>query len=174
MTTAPLDPTTLPDYKEPSMPRKSYKQIQREMLELQQENAVLRTYPPFNVTTRPGLEFELRRHEAEARYVVYMDVDNMHGANEKYGKSAVNGKLKRALHVRHADVLIRALYFSGDEFVIVLRGDPEGFMERLSTSLKNEGMSATMAYKEYSGDIDRDTLYLEEIVTASKKTVQRK
>jgi hypothetical protein len=151
------------------MPRKSYATLQKELLELQQENAVLRTYQPYNVTTRPGLEFEMRRIGEQARYIVYLDIDDMHGANKVYGKPAVNGKLKRALHVRHTDVLVRALYFSGDEFLVVLRGDPEGFMERLRTSLKNEGLSATMAHVEYSGDLERDALTCEAIVQAHKE-----
>jgi GGDEF domain-containing protein len=150
------------------MPRLSYAKLQEMNLQLMQENTVLRTYAPFNVTTRPGLEFEMRMVGEEARYVVYLDIDDMHGANKKYGKPAVNGKLKRALHVRHTDVLIRALWFSGDEFIIVLRGDPEGFMERLNTSLKNEGMSATMACVDFSGDLERDAMRGEEIVQSKK------
>ena len=150
------------------MTRPSYAQLQKRLLELEQENATLRTYKPFNVTTRAGLEFDMRYAGAQARYVVYLDIDDMRVANSQYGKEAVNGKLKRALHVRHTDVLIRALWFSGDEFVIVLKGDGEGFMARLQTSLKNEGMSATMACVEYSGDLERDAMWGEEIVQAQK------
>jgi len=150
------------------MPRPSYKDIKQELMRLQMENATLRTYKPYNVTTRPAIEFEMRNVEEQARFIVYLDIDDMHNANKIFGKPAVNGKLKRALHVRHTDVLMRALWFSGDEFVIVLRGDPEGFKERLQTSLKNEGLSATMAHMEYSGDLERDALTLESVVQAHK------
>lgn len=157
------------------MPRPSYAALKKMCSDLMQENAKLRTYAPFNVTTRAGLPFEFARCEHLARHIVFLDMDDMHGANKKYGYETVNGKIKRALHVRHTDVLIRSLWYSGDEFVIVLNGegDPAGFMTRLRTALKNEGMSATMVAVPYTGNLENDIRIAMAIVQAKKEGYPR-
>lgn len=155
------------------MTRKSYAQLQKDLLECQQVIADLKTDPAYHVTVRAAIPFEMRHLTGPARYVVFLDIDDCHGANQRYGYDTVNGKIRRAIHVRHKDVLLTARWFSGDELIVLLQGDPAGFIERLETALKNEGLSATMCAVEYTGDLEYDVKIAAAIVSGKKMECAR-
>jgi len=150
------------------MPTPSYKQIKRELAQARRMLTKLSEDPHYGIYTRAALEFELPRVKSEARYLVFLDIDDCHGLNEKFGYEGVNKKVKRCLRIRHADVLLRARWFSGDEIVVILRGDPEGFIERLRTCMKNEEISATFAYVPFTGLLEDDVRMASAIVQARK------
>lgn len=155
------------------MTRKSYDALNRELSDMRVLVSALSTDPRYGITTSSAIPFELPRVASAARFVVFIDLDNMHAANEKHGYSVVDGKIKRAVHVRHTDCLLRARWFSGDEIVFVLAGDPQGFCDRLAACLKNEGLSATMAYTRFTGDIDRDVKKVADLVQQAKRENRR-
>lgn len=150
------------------MPTPSYMQLRKQRDHFMQMVAELSTDPNYGITTRPAIAMELRNLKDTPRFVVFMDIDDCHGANAKYGYEKVNGKIKRACKVRSADVLLRARWFSGDELIFVLKGDPEGFTGRLQTAFKNEGLSITCAHTHYTGDIEADVRLCAPVVQARK------
>jgi GGDEF domain-containing protein len=116
--------------------------------------------PAYGISTRAALDIRLPLLSDRARFLVFLDIDYLHDLNQKLpGKhDEANQKISRALHVRSEDVLIRARWYSGDEIVIILSGDPELFIERLKESFAREGMSATFGFSEYTGDYMADAI----------------
>lgn len=150
------------------MPLPSYPQLRKERDQLLAMVTTLSTDPNYGLTTRPAIEFELRSLRETPRFVVFLDIDDCHGANAQFGYEAVNQKVKRACKVRHADVLIRARWFSGDELVFILSGDPEGFIDRLRTTFKNQGLGFTAHHTPYTGDLEADVRACAAVVAAHK------
>lgn len=150
------------------MPLPSYKDLKKQRDECLRALVELSTDPNYGITTRPAIPFELRKIEKRARWVVFLDIDDCHGANKRFGYEAVNGKIKRAIHLRSSDVLLRGRWFSGDELIVILSGDPDAFMERLRGNLHNNGLSATMEAVPYSGNLEKDVNTAAAVVQAKK------
>ena len=154
------------------MPLPSYQTIKKQRDELLQRVIELSTDANYGITVREAIPHELRdlqdSGKSSPRYVLYMDVDDCHGANTKYGYDMVNKKIRRAIHVRHADVLLRGRWFSGDELVVIVQGDPEGVTERLRSAFAHENLSITCAYSVFTGDLDADVRQCAAIVQAHK------
>lgn len=162
------------------MPRHSYHDLQAQLLALQLQVSELSVDPAFGVTTRAALRYELPRVANTARRVIFMDIDNMHALNDKYseggknGYEIMNGKIKRAIHVRAADCVLRARWFSGDEFAFILSSDnADGFCSRLAACLKNEGITATFAWVPATHDLEQDIKNAGAMVQAAKKNNRR-
>lgn len=155
------------------MPRPSYAALQNQILQLQQNLSDLSTDPSYKITTRAAVDIEMRKVADHARYVVFLDVDNMHQANQEYGYETVNGMIRRACRIREADALLRARWFSGDELVFVLSADPEGFCARIKTAFKNEGLGVTMAYTKFSGNLPSDVNICAQTVNLAKRREDR-
>lgn len=136
------------------MPRQSYTALQTLNLNLQRQVQQLSNDPAYGILTRPAIDFELARIHDAARSVVFMDVDGLHELNAIHGYEGMNGRIKRAVHVRAADVMLRARWWSGDEIIFVLaEGDPFAFCHRLKSACKSEGFTATFCHSPYSGDL---------------------
>lgn len=80
----------------------------------------------------------------EATYIIFADIDDMHGLNTEHGYAEVDRKIREALKVRSSDVMAIGRYFSGDEILwIISAGDPNGMVHRLQEALQFQGLSAT-------------------------------
>lgn len=121
------------------------KQLQAQLNQLQAENEALKTHLPFGILNRQGLEIERRKVERVAQFVVFGDIDDMHGLNSRHGYETVNAMIKQALQIRSDDLLLTGLWFSGDEIVFIIKGTPAGFIERVSQSFTEQGMFITLA-----------------------------
>jgi len=150
------------------MPTPSYKALKAQNSMLMQMITALKTDREYGILTRQAVPIELPRIKKRARFVVFLDIDDCKGANAKYGYDEVNKKIRRAIQVRHADVLMRARWFSGDEIIIILKGDPDGFVQRLHIALKNVGLAASMAAVSFSGNLESDVRTAAAIVAAHK------
>jgi len=86
--------------------------------------------------------------------VGFLDMDDLHVCNDKYGYENVNQKIRNALTMRtqkmaRTDIMFR--YFSGDEIVFVVRDkDARGTAMRILKSLKAQGLSCTMVVGKVS------------------------
>jgi GGDEF domain-containing protein len=148
----------------------TYQELSAENTQLKAMIESLITDSVFGVTTRQGLTIKLNQVNSEIKYICFLDVDNMHSANELYGYEGVNARIKNSLDIRSNDLLIKSRWFSGDEIIIVLReGEPEAFLNRLHKGFVDNGLSITSAYAGYSGDIERDVNICSGKVQASKK-----
>lgn len=143
--------------------------LQERIQQLEKENQLLRTHAPYGILTRAAFELEKRNLE-HGQYVVFGDVDDMHQLNTQYGYEEVNTKIRTALQVRSNDLLLTGLWFSGDEIVFVISGNPEGFCKRIEQSFSDHGMSITLAHTSisYCGSIDAAIQIAAEIVQARK------
>lgn len=128
--------------------------LQEEIARLTEENRALKTHEPYGIMTRAAFELE-KRNLKGGQYVVFGDIDDMHGLNTQYGYEEVNNKIRNALQVRSEDLLLTGLLFSGDEIVFVISGDPVGFGKRLQSSFIENGLSITLGYSKIeNGDTD--------------------
>lgn len=135
--------------------------------ELLAELQELKQDKPFGILTRPGLEIEHRK-QAAGTYVIFMDLDQIHDLNSAIGAEAVNRKIRRALKIRHEDLILSGRWFSGDELAFIVKGDPRGVSERLLQSLNKNGLSATIAFAPL-GDLEKAVNKAKKRVEASKK-----
>lgn len=143
---------------------KTAKELQQKIEELERaykalddENRLLRNDPHYGILSgRVALDLELRRVEDRVRFVAFLDVDYLHDFNSRHGNEEANNRIRRALQVRSDDLLLSGRWYSGDEIVILLSGDPAGFCERLRANFQNEEMSITIAYVKYSGNLPQD------------------
>jgi hypothetical protein len=121
---------------------------------LEAENAMLKIHAPYGILTRAAFEMEKRKF-TDGQFVIFGDIDDMHGLNTQYGYEAVNAKIREALQVRAVDLLMTGLWFSGDEIVFIVSGDPVGFCERIKQSFHAHAMSITLAFaKIENGNVD--------------------
>lgn len=105
----------------------------------------------FGCYTRPGLEQFIWSQICEtAKYVIFIDVDDMHRLNEQHGYEGVNEIIKKSLGILRATDYVSGQWFSGDEFAIFVTDDPERgepqpleLCQRLLTAFHYHGASAT-------------------------------
>jgi hypothetical protein len=122
--------------------------------QLEREIEILKHDRAFGGLTRPGLEleFERRKREAPDLYAVFIDLDGIHELNKRHGSyEYVDSLVRRALVLRHDDLMYFGRWKSGDEIVFIVRADPEGFIARLDASLAAHGLSATSAATRIMG-----------------------
>jgi GGDEF domain-containing protein len=108
----------------------------------------------FGCHNRNGFEHMIwPRIAQEARFIVYFDIDDMHGLNESFGGyGPVDAMIKQVLSALRATDYVAGQWKSGDEFLVCLTEskerptqDPQGLVDRLTEQLARHGMSATFA-----------------------------
>ena len=130
------------------MPRPSNETLMRRLGLCTHRLGVLSTDEDWNITTRKALPFALEDGAESARHVVLV---RFHAASlEK-----INGAIRRAVNVRAPEAYIRARWNS-HEAIFILSELPHDFSEKLKISLRNEGVSNSIAYVPYSGSIQYD------------------
>lgn len=112
--------------------------------QLLKELQALKHDKAFGILTRPALEIEHRK-QSSAVAVIFLDLDHVHALNEQIGHEAVNRKIKHALKLRSNDIVLTGRWYSGDEIVLLVKGNAQGISNRLQTSLVKHGLSATIA-----------------------------
>jgi GGDEF domain-containing protein len=126
----------------------------------------LQVCPVFGCLTRQGIE---RRKPGKGSIVVFMDIDDMKGANSAYGYDEVNRRIAASLsQVRQSDIVGR--WFSGDEFVVFANGDETAIAARIKEAFKTNGLSVTLAYSKANPKqpLDRQVSALSDRVMAEK------
>lgn len=104
--------------------------------------------PAYDILTRAGGEMAWRRLRHQDVAIIFTDLDDLHMQNSTLGYAEVNRRIATALRIRHNDVTIAMRWFSGDEIVVVVRGDDGVPMaERLLAALREQGLSGTFAVR---------------------------
>ena len=85
------------------------------------------------------------------RILLFLDLDGIHGLNERYGYEQVNQRIKTSFSVsfRRSDVVAR--WFSGDEIVILFDSDALG-AERKITQLQESAREQGLTFKYEVGE----------------------
>jgi len=100
--------------------------------------------------TRAGFEKLVWPEIADnARWIIYLDVDDMRGLNAAHTHEGVNSLIKKSLAVRASDY-VAGQWFSGDEFIICITedqsresSDPVALCARLKEAFLENGVPAT-------------------------------
>lgn len=145
------------------------KELERQNRELRDVVDYLYFDRSYGILTRGAIELEIRHSKKELlKYLVYLDIDYLHEFNNKVGHDEANNRIRRALHFRSSDLVICGRWYSGDEIVIIIDGDPLAFCARLGESFSREEMSATTAFVPFSGRILEDVKKAKKIVDEKK------
>jgi GGDEF domain-containing protein len=136
----------------------------------------------FGCYTRPGLEqYIWSQIQASVRYVIFLDVDDMHQLNETHGYEGVNEIIKQSLGSLRATDYIAGQWFSGDEFAVFVtdspqreHSNPNDLCERLRTAFHQHGASATFGIAPVtSQDLSHVVRPAFELVQNAKKAGRR-
>lgn len=113
--------------------------------------------PTFGCLSRQGIDAywqSIRRKKGLS--IVFLDVDNMHDANAKYGYQEVDKKLKSAFSKIRSDERL-GRWYSGDELVLLVSQDGAFIAaDRILQALLNEGLSATFGIVKAEGEFLSD------------------
>ena len=127
---------------------------ENELRQLIAEHEEMKHDTAFGILTKPGLTIESRK-QIDAVAIVFIDIDKVHALNDKYGYDKVNDMVKSAMKIRQDDILLTGRWFSGDEIVLIVKGDPAGVSKRLMESLNKHGLSATIAYTPLNNELEK-------------------
>jgi FOG: GGDEF domain len=136
----------------------------------------------FGCYTRPGLEqYMWSQIGGKAKFVIFIDVDDMHDLNVHHGYEGVNQIIKDSLSILRSTDFISGQWFSGDEFAVFVtddpgRGasDPLELCERLRKSFNDHGASATFGIAPVtSPDLNLVVRPAFELVQNAKKNDRR-
>ena len=125
-------------------------QLQKELERLKQENELLKSDPAYGGLSAAGLRVEFRSITDPDLFVIGLDLDGIHALNESFGSYEPVDKIIHAafsdFDFRSDDMTIENLVLfgrhkSGDEIAFIIRGNPEGFIQRLYTALNKHGLS---------------------------------
>lgn len=131
--------------------------------------------------TRAGFEKLIWPEIADrARWIIFLDVDDMHALNAEHGYEGVNAKIKKSLSIRASDFMA-GQWFSGDEFIVCItddpdrgRSDPMAFCERIAEGFRSNSVSATFAIVPVrSRNLFEVVAPANEMVQASKRENRR-
>jgi GGDEF domain-containing protein len=132
----------------------------------------------FGCHTRDGFEHVVWPDiAARASAIVYFDIDDMHGLNERHGYTQVDEKIRQVLSIVRESDCVAGQYMSGDEFLICLTEtetrkniDPQGLVNRLVGAFREQDMKATFAIVPVtSADLLENVLPAVELVAEHKK-----
>lgn len=143
------------------------RELEKRIAELESKIEKLSIDPAYGIMTRAALDLEIALLSG-ARSIVYLDIDYLHKLNSEIGHAASDEKIRRALQIRSSDILLKARWYSGDEIIIILSGDPEAFIHRLEEAFALEGMTATFGFADFSSD------YAEAVKIAKSQVDQSK
>lgn len=140
--------------------------------QLESENEALKHDPAYGILTRPGFEIEMRK-VTDATAVIFLDVDKFHDINDSHGYEGANTMMRNALNIRHDDILLMGRRYSGDEIVILVKGDAKRVCERVQESLNKHGLSATISYQTLNAFIEPAVQQAFKRVQDAKRAGQR-
>ena len=108
----------------------------------------------FGCYTRTGFEKLVWPQIADkARWIIYFDIDDMHGLNQAAGSyEPVDAMIRQVLSIVRSTDYAVGQWKSGDEFLVCITDDrgretsnPVGLMYRLIAEMKRHGITATFA-----------------------------
>lgn len=143
-------------------------ELEKQVKKLEEVNALLSIDKSYGILTRSALEIEAGLVKGRVKFLAFLDIDYLHDFNERFGHEEANRRIRRALHLRRNDLVLSGKYYSGDEVAILLEGRPAEFCERLKEDFIREGLSITIAFVEYSGNLVKDATQAKAIVDRAK------
>lgn len=133
------------------MPRKSYETLLNTLSQCTQDMKEIIRDPEWSgqndVIIRAATAVCLRRVAESARNIVYIHFIG-------YSVNATPA-IRRAINLRAPGCLLR-IRWSGSECIFVTADEPAPFCETLASIIRNEGLTASLSWTTYSGNIEQD------------------
>lgn len=124
--------------------------------------------PSYGCLNRQGVDVQWQRHKNKSNQsLIFLDLDNIHQCNEKWGYSVVDAKIKASLKCRKNELLRR--WYSGDELIIILpTQEALATCNRIQNQLENNGLSGNFAIVP----INKNIKHISEVVKKASALVQ--
>jgi len=128
-------------------------QLQEQLHEKEAQLEAMSWNDAYGCHTREGFQKQVwPKIASKAKWIIYLDIDNMNKLNERYGHSGVDARIKESLmNLRESDVAAGQRY-SGDEIFVCITEDgsrepvdQNAFCERLKETFIKNGVPATFA-----------------------------
>lgn len=132
------------------------------------EELLLKTmYDAFTGYLLPAAAVALLGDLRPDQALVYVDFCNVHACNHKYSIPGTNARWVATFEtVRKEDTIIK---FGGDEFVVILKAsDADGYVHRLVSAMRDNGVYAVVAVLRTSGKLLDVAGEADRIVSARK------
>ena len=101
----------------------------------------------FGIWNKSGLlYFAKKQPRGIKRYLVYLDLDNLHNLNNTFGYEKVDEKIKNMFRIQLRESDFIGKFFSGDEFIIVTgpkRQEASTVLNKLKESAEENGLAFT-------------------------------
>jgi diguanylate cyclase (GGDEF)-like protein len=115
------------------------------LIDLSKRIGQMSVCPTYQCLTRQGVDrrWQKVKINRQGMHVIFLDIDNMHKANELWGYAEVDAKIARSLkQVRQNELVGR--WYAGDEIVLICNAT-ESYQtaERIQLALESNGLSAT-------------------------------
>jgi GGDEF domain-containing protein len=135
--------------------------LQKEIKDLRTKVEELSRDEPFGMWTRGAFLQFCRVMPRGIKMIVFIDLDDIHSLNERYGYSEVDRRVRSTFSIpfRCSDLVAR--WFSGDEIVILLDCEREGAefkIAQLRESAQRHGLSFTHEIGEW--DVGRQSILM--------------
>ena len=150
-----------------------------EIESLREQVTALRWDSTFGMWTREAFQQLCQVMPRGDRVIAFIDIDDVHGMNDRWGYEDVNLRIKDAFSVyfRRSDIVAR--WFSGDEIVILFDADREGAihkLEQLKTSAARRDISFVHEVGEWQVGREAIEETIDKLATAvqTRKAEKRK
>jgi GGDEF domain-containing protein len=126
---------------------------------LRQRIADLLRNPAFNCARRPALVEQWPALNHDALAIVFLDLDDLNGANFRYGYEGVNARVRAAFDALRSELSSQlhslTQWQEGDEFVLVVPKQlAQSSARRLQDYLNSQGLSATFGIVAAGTDLE--------------------
>ncbi len=129
----------------------------------------------FGILNRNGLLRHCRRQaRGQERWILFIDIDDMHGMNARLGYEETNRKIRSMFDISRRESDLIGRFFSGDEILCISgtrRKDARALLKRLKIKATGLGISFTSAVGKWQTgqDISQAALALSEQVMREKE-----
>lgn len=138
--------------------------------ELEAELEAAHTDTAYGCLTRKGLERRYASRVAQSA-IIFLDLDDMHTANEKYGYNSCDVRILMSLAVVRNGDNITGRWYSGDEIVLAVPAVAAlKIAIRLQAAFQQNGLSATFGIAPAGDDLATSVAIASHKVQKSKAT----
>lgn len=145
--------------------------FQKQIEALEEQVKTLRWDATFGMWTREAFLQFCQVMPRGSRIVAFIDIDDVHGMNERWGYEDVNRRIREAFSVyfRRSDIVAR--WFSGDEIVILFDADSQGARLKLAQLTESAAQrDITFVYEIGEWQVGREAIErtIEQLATAAQ------
>jgi len=113
----------------------------------------------FGCYTRQAVELRWSEFSLGAHAVIFIDIDDMHSLNAKFGYNGVDERIKTSISNHRKNDVIAGRYYSGDEIIFIIHNEKiVQCAERIQSNFISNGLSVTIGISTQIENTLQDTV----------------